>query len=95
MGDASEEVHVLDAGVDKTHGGEQSEREQCGKNGGGKEPKRLRELRHESHGDEGARERKDVKGSPRRGFGDRGARRRLEHEVFGDQRRHERRLPLR
>ena len=53
---------------------------------GGKEPEGFRDLRHESHGDQGARERKDVKGSPGRGFGDRRARRRLEHEVFGDQR---------
>lgn len=92
---ASEELHVLDTGVDETNNGEQTEHEQGGKYGGGKEAKRRRELRYESHSDEGTRQCKDVEGCPRRGFADRRVRRCLEHEVLGGQRRHERRLPLR
>jgi hypothetical protein len=68
--------------------------EQGGQDRGGKGQKRVRGPRQEAHRDEGARERQDVERGPGASFVDGCARRGLEHEVLGDQRRHECRLPF-
>src|SRR5471030_1264921 len=93
-GDALQRLLVLDTGVYETSDSEDAENEHCWQQCKGERPEHFPGPRRESHRNERARERVDVQRSPSGRFSDRCARIRLEHVVFGDQRRHKCRVPF-